>query len=205
MDFLKAWITNIILFILLATVIDMLLPNSSLQKYVKVVVGLLLISIILSPVMKLFSSDFETAIVSISKLQNNGGNKNIENSIDLQKKEIQASQQAYILEQMAVQLKMDAEEELMEQHDMEIAGIQVKANQTGETLTAENLESITVEIAEPREEEESVTVVQEVKINTEQPLQSEQDAINTEQVTSLLAEKWNVPKETIQIVVKGGT
>ncbi|TCN22912.1 stage III sporulation protein AF [Mesobacillus foraminis] len=205
MDFLKAWITNIILFILIATVIDMLLPNSSLQKYVKVVVGLLLISIILSPVMKLFTSDFETAIASLSKIQGSLENKNIENSIDSQKKEIQASQQAYILEQMAVQLKMDAEEELMEQHDMEIAGIQVKANETDETLTPESLESITVEIAEPGGEEESVTAVKEIKIDTEQPLQSEQDAINTDQVTSLLAEKWNVPKETIQIVVKGGT
>jgi stage III sporulation protein AF len=159
MDFLKAWITNIILFILIATVIDMLLPNSSLQKYVKVVVGLLLISIILSPVMKLFTSDFETAIASLSKIQGSLENKNIENSIDSQKKEIQASQQAYILEQMAVQLKMDAEEELMEQHDMEIAGIQVKANETDETLTPESLESITVEIAEPGGEEESVTAV----------------------------------------------
>jgi stage III sporulation protein AF len=176
-----------------------------LQKYVKVVVGLLLISIILSPVMKLFTSDFETAITSLSKFQGSSENKSIENSIDLQKKEIQASQQAYILEQMAVQLKMDAEEELMEQHDMEIAGIQVEANETDETLTPENLESITVEIAVPRDEDESVTAVKEIKIDTEQPLQSEQDAINTDQVTSLLAEKWNVPKETIQIVVKGGT
>ncbi len=40
MDFLKEWVTNIILFILLATVIDMLLPNSSMQKYTKMVTGL---------------------------------------------------------------------------------------------------------------------------------------------------------------------
>ncbi|MDV2687064.1 stage III sporulation protein AF, partial [Alkalihalophilus lindianensis] len=52
MDFLIEWVTNIILFILLATVIDMLLPNSSMQKYTKMVMGLLLIAIILTPIFK---------------------------------------------------------------------------------------------------------------------------------------------------------
>ena len=42
MEFIKEWVTNIILFILLATVIDMLLPNSKFQKYTKMVTGLLL-------------------------------------------------------------------------------------------------------------------------------------------------------------------
>ena len=37
MEFLTEWLTNIILFILMAIVIDMLLPNSSMQKYAKMV------------------------------------------------------------------------------------------------------------------------------------------------------------------------
>ncbi len=32
MEFIKEWVTNIILFILFATVIDMLLPNSRFAK-----------------------------------------------------------------------------------------------------------------------------------------------------------------------------
>ena len=59
MDFLTDWITNILLFILLAVVVELLLPQTSLQKYVKMVIGLLLISIILNPIFKLFSSDIE--------------------------------------------------------------------------------------------------------------------------------------------------
>ncbi|MDI5788458.1 stage III sporulation protein AF [Bacillus licheniformis] len=35
MEFLTEWLTNIILFILMAIVIDMLLPNSSMTKYAK--------------------------------------------------------------------------------------------------------------------------------------------------------------------------
>ena len=66
MDLFKEWITNIILFVLLATVIDMLLPSSNMQKYTKMVTGLLLIAIILTPILKLISSDFEKELASVS-------------------------------------------------------------------------------------------------------------------------------------------
>ena len=45
----------------------------------------------------------------------------VENSIENQKKEIQASQRAYILEQMAVQMEADVKEELMDQYGVAIA------------------------------------------------------------------------------------
>ena len=47
----------------------MLLPNSSMQKYTKMVTGLLLIAIILTPIFKLISKDFETALASIPAYQ----------------------------------------------------------------------------------------------------------------------------------------
>jgi len=205
LNFLTEWITNIIIFILLATVIDMLLPNSSLQKYVKVVISLLLISIILSPIMKIFSSDFESAIASISSFKSDVDQKNMENLIELQKKEIQASQHAYILEQTAVQLKMDAEEELMEQYGMEIAEIQIEAGEMDENLSPESLQSITVQIVRQGDKEEAVEVVKEVEINTADPLPSEQASGNTEEITTFLSKKWNVPNSSIEIVIEGGT
>jgi stage III sporulation protein AF len=205
LDFLTEWITNIIIFILLATIIDMLLPNSSLQKYVKVVISLLLISIILSPIMKIFSSDFESAIASISNFNSKVDEEKMENLIELQKKEIQASQHAYILEQTAVQLKLDAEEELMEQYGMEIAEIQVDAEELDENLSPESLQSITVQLAKQGDKEDAVAVVKEIKIDTAEPLPSEQNMQNTEEINAFLAEKWNVPKASIEIVIEGGT
>jgi stage III sporulation protein AF len=205
MEFLKEWITNIILFILLATVIDMLLPNSNLQKYVKVVIGLLLISIILSPIMKIFSSDFEASLSSLSNYQNPVQTKKMENLIDSKKKEIQASHHAYILEQTAVQLKLDAEEELMARHGMKIAGIEVTADEAEENLSPQNLQSIMVEVVSDGDEDAAVAVVKEVEIDTAQPLQADQNTRLNEEISSLLAEKWNVPQSSIQIVVKGGT
>ncbi|WP_226642478.1 stage III sporulation protein AF [Mesobacillus subterraneus] len=204
MDFIKEWITNIIIFILLATVLDMLLPNSSFQKYTKIVTGLILIAIILSPVMKLFTSDFETAIASMGQF-NSLEDEKIKNSIEFQKKEIQASQHAYILETMAVQLKTAAEEELMEQQGMEIANIELEVNDQDQRPFPENLEYVIVHLKKAEDEGETVAVVREVEIDTNAPLPSKQTSQNTDQISSLLSEKWNVPEKSIQIMIEGGS
>ncbi|MCM3571827.1 MULTISPECIES: stage III sporulation protein AF [Mesobacillus] len=204
MDFLKEWITNIIIFILLATVLDMLLPNSSFQKYTKIVTGLILIAIILSPVLKLFTSDFETAIASMGQFSSFEDEK-IKNSIEFQKKEIQASQHAYILETMAVQLKTAAEEELMEQQGMEIANIELEVNDQDQRPFPENLEYVIVHLKKAEDEGETVAVVREVEIDTNAPLPSKQTSQNTDQISSLLSEKWNVPEKSIQIMIEGGS
>ena len=204
MDFLKEGVTNIIIFILLATVLDMLLPNSSFQKYTKIVTGLILIAIILSPVLKIFTSDFETAIASLGQF-NSLEEKNIKNSIEFKKKEIQASQHAYILETMAVQLKAAAEEELMEQQGMEIANIELKVNDQDQRPFPENLEYVIVHMKKAEDEGETVAVVREVEIDTNAPLPSKQTSQNTDQISSLLSEKWNVPEKSIQIMIEGGS
>ena len=203
MDFLTEWVTNIIIFILLATVMDMLLPNSSFQKYTKIVTGLILIAIILSPVLKLFSADFETAIAAIGQF-NSQEDEKIKNSIEFQKKEIQASQHAYILQTMAVQLETAAEEELMEQQGMEIANIELEVNDQDQRPFPENLEYVTVHLRAAEDEGETVAVVREVEIDTEAPVPSKQTSKNTDQISSLLSEKWNVPESSIQILIEGG-
>lgn len=87
MSFLTEWIANIILFIMLAVILDLLLPNSAMQKYAKMVISLLLIVIILSPIFKLLSADIpamvqEAGIGSYSSAKE----AEIKKSIDSQKK-----------------------------------------------------------------------------------------------------------------------
>lgn len=203
MDFLKEWVTNIILFILLATVIDMLLPNSSMQKYTKMVTGLLLIAIILTPIYKLFSSNFETAISSITSYQVTG-EKNMKNSIDLNKKEIQASQHAYILEEMAAQLKKGAEKELMEQYGLEIANIDITTKDNSSQEFPDNLQKVTVLLKQPEKEDKAVEAIKPITINTETPLSSKKTTEESAKIAAFLSQKWNVTKETVKVSIEGG-
>jgi stage III sporulation protein AF len=203
MDFLKEWVTNIILFILLATVIDMLLPNSSIQKYTKMVTGLLLIAIILTPVLKLISEDFETTMSSIPSYQA-PGEKNMKNSIELKKKEIQASQHAYILEEMAVQLKKDVKEELMNQYGLEIEKIDLAVNEESDKAFPENLQKVTVLLKQPDSGTKTVEAIKQIDINTERPLPSAGSTEETKKIASFLSQKWKVTEETVEVSVEGG-
>ncbi|MEH7120549.1 stage III sporulation protein AF [Neobacillus vireti] len=203
MDFLKEWVTNIILFILLATIIDMLLPNSSMQKYTKMVTGLLLIAIILTPILKLISRDFETTLSAIPSYQA-PGEKNMKSSIELKKKEIQASQHAYILEEMAVQLKKDVKEELMNQYGLEIENIDLAVNDKSDKAFPENLQKVTVLLKQPENSVETVEAIKQIEINTEKPLPAKESTKEIEKIASFLSKKWNVTEATVEVSIEGG-
>lgn len=204
MDFIKEWVTNIILFVLLATVIDMLLPNSKLQKYTKMVTGLLLIAIILTPILRIISSDFEEALVSVPVFEASG-EKNMENLIEMKKKEIQASSDAYILEQMAVQMEKDAEEELMEQYGLKIANIDILVDESSDQAFPDNLQKVMIQLKAEDAEAEAVEVVKTVDINTGEPLPSSgPDHEDTKGIASFLAQKWNVDANSIEVLAEGG-
>lgn len=202
MEYLKEWITNIILFILLATVIDMLLPNSSMQKYTKMVTGLLLIAIILTPIYKFISNDFEAELASIPSLQGTANNT-MKNSIDLQKKEIQASDHAYILEQMAVQLKKSAQEELMKQYRLEIDKIDITTNEKSGQAFPDNLQKVSVLLKEPDKEEQAVEAIKPIKINEDTPLPTNGSTDETKKIAAFLSKQWNVSENTVQVSIEG--
>jgi stage III sporulation protein AF len=206
MEFLKEWVTNIILFILLATVIDMLLPNSSMQKYTKMVTGLLLIAIILTPIYKLISKDFETTLTSFPSFQA-PGEKNMNNLIDSKKKEIQASQHAYILEETAAQLKKGAEGELMKQYGLQIEKINITTNNKSDQAFPDNLQKITVLLKPSQEAEKTVEAIKPIVIHTDTPLSSQkstEETKETDSIAAFLSNKWNVSKETVDVSIEGG-
>lgn len=56
--FLRNWIKNIVVVIILAMFLELLLPKSEMQRYVKMVLGLLVILLVLNPVLDLIKQDF---------------------------------------------------------------------------------------------------------------------------------------------------
>jgi stage III sporulation protein AF len=203
MEFIKEWVTNIILFVLFATMIDMLLPSSNFQKYTKMVTGLLLIAIVLTPIFNLLTQDFEGTMTRISNLEISSGNR-INNLIDSQKNEIQASQDAYILKQMAVQLKEDAKEELMDQYGLAIVNIDLVVDAENQQSFPQNLKKVVLQLEQPEQTDKAVEVVKSVEINTQQPLPIQKENQDSDEVKELLSKKWNVEEKVIELQIEGG-
>lgn len=57
MQWFSQWLKEIIMVILLAAFIDLLLPNRSMQRYVKLMLSLIILLTLLSPVLRLFDSN----------------------------------------------------------------------------------------------------------------------------------------------------
>jgi|SRR3712207_2993375 len=55
----KSWIVEISTVVLFITAVEMLLPNNSLKKYSKFVLGLILMTVLINPLIKLFNNNFD--------------------------------------------------------------------------------------------------------------------------------------------------
>ncbi|MCA1320582.1 stage III sporulation protein AF [Bacillus tianshenii] len=209
MSYLTEWITTIILFILLATVVDMLLPSSSMQKYTKLVIGLLLIVVILTPILKLLSTDMDEMFAKMMTHPSYISEKNTENLIEMKKKEIQASHSAYILEQAAVQMKEDVEEELREQYGLTVKKVNLvvkNQDQLTEIPTEEDLEMVEIVLAEGTDET-AISVVKPVQIDTSRPNEPEPSSPSSGRegnIAAFLSDRWQLHETIISVDVEGG-
>lgn len=204
MSFLTEWIANIILFIMLAVILDLLLPNSAMQKYAKMVISLLLIVIILSPIFKLLSADINT-LVSDVQMESPAKEEEIKKMIDLQKKEIQASNDAYILENMAVQLKSQAKEELVQSYDVTIKQISLSVDEPFKEIQ-NSLQGIEVTLEAEEAGSEAVETIQPVVLGAAETAetQKENQIRRASEIKAYLASIWEVDPEKISLKMEGG-
>ncbi len=201
---LTQWITQIITVLILASIINLLVPETMLKKYIQLVVGLIMILIFLKPILFIFDMDLEKALeVSTYQLsQSNKNNQNVESLINFQKKEIQASQRAYIEEEMAVQLKKVASDTLLNKHNMEITNMSFLFKDEKD-LSYEALEEVIVYVQEMDNEEGAVRRVNKIIINTNEVM-PEKDHAFEEEISTLLADIWEIDGQIITVYWEGG-
>ncbi|WP_339146745.1 MULTISPECIES: stage III sporulation protein AF [unclassified Sutcliffiella] len=206
MSYLTEWITSIILFILLATVVEMLLPNSSMQKYTKLVIGLLLIVVILTPILKLLSTDLDELFAKMTTHSSYTSETNTENLIEMKKKEIQASHAAYILDKAAVLMKEDVEEELRESYGLTVKDLKVvvkNEDQLAEIPIEENIESVVI-LLEKAEQKTAIQVVKPVQIDTSRQKEPAPSSKEEGKIATFLADRWQLQPTNISVAVEGG-
>lgn len=204
MEILTQWVTQIIIFLLLASVIDLLIPATTMKKYIRLVVGLILILIFLKPLFFMFNYDVQEALErSFSQLSNEKmETEQVENSMKIQKKDIQASQNAYILKEMAVQFKKLAETPLQEDYQAEIADIKPLFT-TEADLSYENLDKVVVYLREAEMGEGAVDAVDNVVIDTNKPVISENE-VDVKGIKLLLQDVWEIDNKKLTILWEGG-
>ncbi|SDC04521.1 stage III sporulation protein AF [Shouchella lonarensis] len=205
MAFIKEWITAIILIIMLAAILEMMLPNTALKNYVKLVVSLMLLLLLLQPVLVLFQRDIEEWLPSFiddtAEQQASVGEK-----INSQKKEIEQFYDAYTSEQVAVQLKEQVAQKLAETYQLEIDNVIIETE--GEQ---EEWKRMVVTVGTVQTEDEPVnksfvepvkTVTIDVSSEKDVTVSEREKGLEDEEVKKFLAKEWDVPETFITLVQK---
>lgn len=208
MNLIMQWITQIIIFLLVANIIDLLIPKTTMKKYVKLVLGLILLLIFLRPVFYLFTIDINSEL-NRSIMQHDEASTDLnalENMTELEIKDIQASQDAYILEQLTSQLKKIAEPTLIERFDAEIGEIDY-VFVTNEKMNYENLAELVVTVHPKDQLEGAVKSVEEIRIlNPDETVKQEEDIPDyLKDIEEILREIWEIGDVDLIMKWKGET
>ncbi|QDP40570.1 stage III sporulation protein AF [Radiobacillus deserti] len=207
MQYIVDWVTQIILFLLIAMVIDLLLPNSSMRKYIRVVVGLLLILIFLKPVFSLLKVDTDQMLREVMPIMDTTNEEeSMKNSIELKKKEIQASQRAYILDKMAVQMKNSVQEELKQDYGVAISEVNLVMDPEATELNQKTLNQVEVtllqEAASPGQQKSIEEVV--IDVGEEAELPEDRAELPSDDIKHFLTEKWELQESKLILSWEGG-
>ncbi|MFK3937190.1 stage III sporulation protein AF [Alkalihalobacillus sp. NPDC078783] len=202
---LTGWITGLVLLIMLAIILEMLLPNSSMRGYVKMVISLLILVAMLKPVLSLFTMDSDEWVRNLQASDPYETNS-IESQINLQKSGLEEVRAAYISEQVADQLVEQAEETMRDTYSLEFASVEVlqETGQGGqEDEEAVEIHAVVRESEEQMEEQTTTREIQTVRVDlSKQP--NEEETVDLLPVKKYLSESWEIPESKIMLYLEGG-
>lgn len=209
MNYLGGWVSQLVLIVLFAVILELLLPARSFQKYVKFVIGLVLIVALMDPVIRLFQLD---PVDLIRGMKTNLGSGQIQSETAGQKKEIESAQTAYIQEQVAVQMKDLVKEELNDQYGLRIRDMALSAKQGGQGSLLLQKVSVVLEKTggaqnNPGSSAPVVRPVRDVSISVDKQVPGQGTGKGNAQigkVRSFLAGRWEINKNLISIQMEGG-
>ena len=153
-EFLSSWAQGIIVAVIIATLIEMILPNSSSKKYVKVVIGMYILFTIVSPIIKkLGGKDINLNTINIEKYE-----QQISKSDNTISRKFEDNNTRSIKDIYVSNLKADISAKLKEKgYEIDTSDIQIKDD---ENYT---IEKITLKLIKMEQKQEKNN---EIVINT---------------------------------------
>ena len=193
-EFLSSWAQGIIVAVIIATLIEMILPNSSSKKYVKVVIGMYILFTIVSPIIKkLGGKDINLNTIDIEKYE-----QQIAKSDNTISRKFEDNNTRSIKDIYVSNLKADISAKLKEKgYEIDISDIQIKddENYTIEKITLKLIKT------EQKQEKNNEIVINTVEIgNTISQKDSKTLSDDDKQeVKDYISETYDIDKKNINI------
>ncbi len=198
-SWISDWLKQIILLVLIATFIDLILPNSQLDRYVKLVMGLLIIMAILSPIFGLLTDDLD--LESLAFLPSVPAYSRMDSIEEIKQKSetLKQEQQQTVRQQAEQKLGQAIKNELEEHFPVEIKKSEVKLQVSGDEV-----ESVSVSMLPQKSESfMGMKAVEPVNIDLDSPKrETKPDFKPLEQdVMRYIEKNWNVREKNIEVEI----
>ena len=193
-EFLSSWAQGIIVAVIIATLIEMILPNSSSKKYVKVVIGMYILFTIVSPIIKkLGGKDINLNTIDIEKYE-----QQISKSDNTISRKFEDNNTRSIKDIYVSNLKADISAKLKEKgYEIDTSDIQIKDDENY-TIVKITLKLIKME---QKQEKNNEIVINTVEIGTtisqkDSKTLSDDDK---QEVKDYISETYDIDKKNINI------
>lgn len=193
-EFLSSWAQGIIVAVIIATLIEMILPNSSSKKYVKVVIGMYILFTIVSPIIKkLGGKDINLNTIDIEKYE-----QQISKSDNTISRKFEDNNTRSIKDIYVSNLKADISAKLKEKgYEIDTSDIQIKddENYTIEKIT---LKLIKMEQKQGKNNEIIINTVEIGNTISQKDSKTLSDD-DKQEVKDYISETYDIDKKNINI------
>ena len=193
-EFLSSWAQGIIVAVIIATLIEMILPNSSSKKYVKVVIGMYILFTIVSPIIKkVGGKDINLNTINIEKYE-----QQIAKSDNTISRKFEDNNTRSIKDIYVSNLKADISAKLKEKgYEIDTSDIQIKDD---ENYT---IEKITLKLIkmEQKQEKNNEIVINTVEIGNAISQKNSKTLSDgdKQEVKDYISETYDIDKKNINI------
>ncbi|MFD1428066.1 stage III sporulation protein AF [Kroppenstedtia sanguinis] len=160
-ELLSGWLKQIVVLVLLAVFMDLLLPNNSMDRYVKLVMGLLIILAMISPIFQWIHQDLDLTQLTLDTAQTEEKKLPSLSGIQQESKRLTRTQDRLVREEAQRRLEQTITTEVEQRFRVKVDQIRVQTEAEAKKVGISQV-SLTVHPAE-KEAKEEISPVQQVE------------------------------------------
>lgn len=189
---LRQWLIGICTAVFFITAVEIILPDNSMKKYAKFVLGLILITVFMNPLIKVFDRKFDINTYTSNAIKSFDAKKTESDFQKYKEKSINST-----LEVFKSNLQINCEKKLKEKYSESNYKVQVDAayDDKGENLV---IKDVKVGVKDG-----SVEKIKKIKIGSDsKTVDNSANEVNTEKSQSIkkyLGDELNISKDAIQV------
>jgi stage III sporulation protein AF len=178
-QFLGGWFKQIILVVLLAVFLEFLLPSQTMQKYARLVMGMVLVSVMLIPIAKILHIDMNTVEEQVLQFLQQSQASDSLTDIYQKANEIKQSEQSQTIEEWKQHIEDELKQQIQDQFAVQVRTLDLNiASQKEQTMPV--IRSVSLDIDQIQKNNSQKTVgqdshsdsIQGIRIAPVQPVQS---------------------------------